>query len=253
MALINCPECQKEISDKVKACPFCGYPFSEENDQSNTNQVQQVEVTGVKLNKGFNKRTLVIIGVLVGVVLIAFFGYRYYSEQKAQKLYEESFNTYVDNLNMLQLLSLAGGADAESLSNLTAKVWSNAIWEERDSETDKYTRPNGYFVEDFNAALANLYGASSTKTTVQDLEDNQTAIQSLMKELQNPPEGLETCYNTATELYTAYKGLTDLAINPSGSLNSFSESKNSKVTDFMDAYEKLNSQLPEKFPTASED
>lgn len=25
MALINCPECNKEISDKAKVCPHCGY------------------------------------------------------------------------------------------------------------------------------------------------------------------------------------------------------------------------------------
>ncbi len=25
MALINCPECNKEISDKAKSCPHCGY------------------------------------------------------------------------------------------------------------------------------------------------------------------------------------------------------------------------------------
>lgn len=27
MALIPCPECNKEISDKAKSCPNCGYPF----------------------------------------------------------------------------------------------------------------------------------------------------------------------------------------------------------------------------------
>jgi RNA polymerase subunit RPABC4/transcription elongation factor Spt4 len=27
MALINCPECNKEVSDKAKSCPNCGYPF----------------------------------------------------------------------------------------------------------------------------------------------------------------------------------------------------------------------------------
>lgn len=27
MALIKCPECEKEISDKVKSCPQCGYPI----------------------------------------------------------------------------------------------------------------------------------------------------------------------------------------------------------------------------------
>ena len=29
MALINCPECGKEISDKATNCPHCGYPISE--------------------------------------------------------------------------------------------------------------------------------------------------------------------------------------------------------------------------------
>ena len=27
MALIKCPECGKEISDKAKACPNCVYPL----------------------------------------------------------------------------------------------------------------------------------------------------------------------------------------------------------------------------------
>lgn len=29
MALINCPECNKEISDRAKACPNCGFPMDE--------------------------------------------------------------------------------------------------------------------------------------------------------------------------------------------------------------------------------
>lgn len=31
MALINCPECDKQISDKAKACPNCGFPIEEMN------------------------------------------------------------------------------------------------------------------------------------------------------------------------------------------------------------------------------
>ena len=31
MALINCPECGKEISDKSETCIHCGYPLSEKN------------------------------------------------------------------------------------------------------------------------------------------------------------------------------------------------------------------------------
>ena len=29
MALIKCPECGKEISDKAKACPECGYELKQ--------------------------------------------------------------------------------------------------------------------------------------------------------------------------------------------------------------------------------
>ena len=28
MALIKCPECQTEVSDRASACPRCGYPIS---------------------------------------------------------------------------------------------------------------------------------------------------------------------------------------------------------------------------------
>lgn len=31
MALVNCPECDKQISDKAKACPNCGFPIEEMN------------------------------------------------------------------------------------------------------------------------------------------------------------------------------------------------------------------------------
>ena len=29
MALINCPECNKEVSDRAHSCPFCGFPLDE--------------------------------------------------------------------------------------------------------------------------------------------------------------------------------------------------------------------------------
>ncbi len=38
MALINCPECGKEISDKATSCPNCGCPVN----SSNANDVQDM-------------------------------------------------------------------------------------------------------------------------------------------------------------------------------------------------------------------
>jgi hypothetical protein len=36
VSLINCPECNKEISDKAVACPSCGFPISQTDDQDET-------------------------------------------------------------------------------------------------------------------------------------------------------------------------------------------------------------------------
>ena len=39
MALINCPECGKEVSDQSNNCPNCGYPIS--NNQFSVQQPMQ--------------------------------------------------------------------------------------------------------------------------------------------------------------------------------------------------------------------
>ena len=40
MALIKCPECGKEISDKAPACIYCGYPLSLVSSTQNESAVE---------------------------------------------------------------------------------------------------------------------------------------------------------------------------------------------------------------------
>lgn len=47
-------------------------------------------------------------------------------------------------------------------------------------------------------------------------------------------------------MYEAYKLLTELAVNPSGNYSGYSSNKNDAVSDFMVAYDKLDSQIPDK-------
>lgn len=141
---------------------------------------------------------------------------------------------------------LDGGANAESLCNLILKVWRNTIYEESDNETDKYTRPDGYFLSDFNESLENLFVDSDTILTISYIEDNQAAVKGIMKKLQDVPDGLDKCYDTVSDLNVAYRILTDLAINPSGNYNGFSSNRNDAISDFMSAYDKLDTQIPKK-------
>lgn len=59
MALIKCPECGKEISDKAKVCIHCGYPISEIIEQQNHNN----GFFKIRLINCFNKKPNAIMHV----------------------------------------------------------------------------------------------------------------------------------------------------------------------------------------------
>ena len=61
MALIKCPECEREVSDQAQSCPNCGYPLRKQPPPvPPTGEVQTVEATG-KMWKALQ---------LIGVVLV---------------------------------------------------------------------------------------------------------------------------------------------------------------------------------------
>lgn len=73
MALIKCPECGNDVSDKAIKCPRCGYPLKQEEiktvpeqkeDNFNSSEDSAFEV-GEKKKKGTKK-----IGIYVGGALL---------------------------------------------------------------------------------------------------------------------------------------------------------------------------------------
>ncbi|MEG2235893.1 MAG: zinc ribbon domain-containing protein [Clostridia bacterium] len=272
MAIIKCEQCQREISDKAKKCIHCGKVFVEEVEdikcsecdtilskadeicpncgcpveyESKEIKPQSVQVDRINVTSQMKK---IIIGIIVAVLVCVGGGtwFKAYSNNKAEQEYVASYNTYIDNLKNAQSLMISGGSDAEYLCNLTQDVWSNAIYEKSSSTTDKYTKTDGKFVDDFNTALMLLFIDSDTTSTVTNIEDNQSDVTAVMKQLQNVPEGLDKCYDTICELNSAYNVLTDLAIDPTGSYTSFSSSKNDAISNFTSCYDKLETQIPEK-------
>lgn len=96
MALINCPECGKQISDKAISCIYCGYPLASELSKSDptekggvsqstdgqTNEKHRVreeklneikEKLSTSLKEGPLFLVLVILGALLFIILI-FYG-----------------------------------------------------------------------------------------------------------------------------------------------------------------------------------
>lgn len=275
MALINCPSCGKEISDKALACPGCGYDLSElhkaeepglnickecgseipENVTTCPNcgcpveqkekqpEPQKVELTNVNLKmKQKSKKIMIISVICVALVAIVAIVVSQVQKNKAIAEAQRISAEYAENLDTVTYTMLSGASDAESAGNLIKSVWYNTIYKESDSSTNKYTRENngyGNYYDDFNDALRSLFSDSTFKQTIQSISDNQDNVNDLMKELTNPPEEYTDAYAALKEYYDAYLSLTNLAINPTGSLQTYSSSFSSADTDVSNCYQAM--------------
>lgn len=264
MAMIKCPKCKNDISDKSTKCVHCGYIINEEpkvlceecgaeinpNDEICNKcgcpikkKEETEEVAKVKIVTGISKKKVIlgiIILLLIGGTIFGGISYKNYSDKKKA---EEISEQYKSNLRTVTYKMLDGAAKAESCGNLIRKVWSNSIWKESNSETDKYTKKNGKFNEDFNASITALFADPNFSEKTDEVEDNQKDVNKLMKDMKNPPEEWKDAYEDLKSYYDSYLTLTNLCTNPTGSLQTYSTNFSNADTDTVNKYEKMKSYL----------
>ena len=201
MAIINCPECGKEISDQAVACPSCGF-----------------EINSRRENK--TSRTLLVVLLVILAVAAALATVLVVKQKQKQAALDTYYNNFADTVTMIA----ESAEEVEESGILINNVWHNAIWEESDSTTDEYTKDaNGYFYSDFNDALNKLFSDEDFIKGISKISDDKNEIVKAMSSLKNPPEEYEDAYYTITVLYKNYASFADLVINPKGSLESFTE------------------------------
>ena len=250
MALIYCPQCGQSVSDKATVCPHCGSSLST-NTVINTSVIKcedcgaEYDVslstcpkcgcpnTSKPLATKKKKHTGLIVSLIVVAALIVVGTVGFFVNQKIEAA------KYYDNMESVTYLMLNGAADAETAGNLIKSVWFNAIYQEKDAETDKYTIINGKFVDDFNDALSNLFSDSDFVANISKVQDNQDQVTNLMKQLKNPPKAYEEAYGVLKVYYDNYLKMTKMVINPTGSLNTFSDDFNNIDTETVNSFEKM--------------
>ena len=78
MALINCPECGKQISEQATSCPHCGFPLKRSNkkeiDKLDFDSMEVILHRGVKGSFIFSNLVLpwIIIDILVALTIVFF-------------------------------------------------------------------------------------------------------------------------------------------------------------------------------------
>lgn len=139
---------------------------------------------------------------------------------------EASADEYQSSYNQLVTDMLNDAALAEQLGNLTIKVWNNAIFQNDDEESDKFTKVNGQYVSDFNEALSNLAKDGDFSNNITTLSDNQQQVKESMKKMIEAPEGYENAFKALDEMYNSYIKFTNVVLRGTGSLQSYSDDFN---------------------------
>lgn len=242
--IMICEECGAEIPSDVEACPNCGCPVEkkevEESDKDSSG-VQAVEVRkiNIQVDEGGKKKAkkfgIIAIFAIVALV-IAFIGYRAYQNQKAA----EAKQKYQSDLESATMVMLTGASKAETAGGLIHDVWYDTIYEEDNPSTRKYTKKTyGGFNDDFNTSLATLFLDDDFSKSIEDITKNQESVRKIMKDLKNPPEEYKDAYDDLKTLYDWYTKMTELAVNPSGNLSSYTSDYNEADQGFMNAYKTM--------------
>jgi len=222
MALINCPECKREASDKVSNCPHCGYPF-----RKSKNYIKTIII-------------LIISLIIIGGVSIGIYIYRNESIKKNKIVKElELKNNYLNNLSIVIEKMNSGIIISQEITAITHDVWYNAIFKKHSWRTDDYTTSSYGFNSDFNISLGNLSRDQNIIAKKSNIKNIQLEVDELMKLLINPPQDLENIYIDLDKIYRVFSSYTEIALNPSGSLSTFTSKINDYDAEYIQCYNKM--------------
>ena len=235
---IICEECGAEIPQGADSCPNCGCPVPVDGEE-NTEAPQKVELTSVKIPKLDQRKKKIVVGSIIGViVLIA--AISLIISQMRQATAAQLSADYSENISTVSAAILSSAIQTEEAGNLIHDVWYNCIFEENDPETNEYTRPNGYYLDDFNDALANLFSDETFSQQLSSIKNDQETVTDLMRKMSDPPEEFEDAYEALRELFDAYTEFTNLVINPSGNLQTFTSNFNDADSALLNSYNAMS-------------
>lgn len=261
MALIKCPECGSEISDKATECPNCGYILEKKPIAKVCEECGAELENGAKIcpqcgcpvpeseeekQQKKRKKILVTVAAFVGIILVVAIIIsvgiisKQKQEEKAAAAEKEAMiqasNDYSANLTLASISMLSGATTAEEAGALIHDVWYDTIFNEYNESTSKYTKGNS----DFNDSLTALFADQGFKNKIASIEENQDTVKGIMQELTNPPSEYEEAYEAVNEYYDAYLELTNLVINPTGNLQSYTDAFNEADSNVVKCYQAMD-------------
>lgn len=246
--IIKCPNCNEEISSKAFKCVHCGAEFTHHCEECNAPLKESDTICSncgcpvYDRRASRKKEKSSIAGLIIGLIIIiclgvlGYFAYNSYSKYNAKRNFLMSFYEVVPVI-------ATSTVEVEEVGILINKVWNNSIWKKNDAETNMYTKANsgtGAFYDDFNEALARLYDDPDYSKKVEKINEDQTKIMKIMRDLKKPDEEEMDMYNDLKKYYDDYLNFSNTVLYTKGkSLSSYTDEFKENQKNIMNSTLKL--------------
>ena len=160
---------------------------------------------------------IIVVSVIIAL-LISFLSYKLFINFEKKKG-EEEFSRYVVTINS-KMVELA--INSENIVDEINKAWRDAVFSENKT--------------DFNVAIMEVI--SKRRLDIISLHTLSTDIEMKLKSM-SAPAGKEREFQRLKELYLLFNKYADMAISPSGSLQTYSEQNSRLVTEIKSAIKEM--------------
>lgn len=216
MAMINCPECGKEISDTVKNCIHCGYPIKK------TKKELPIKKIGIV--------TVISLVAVIGIVIL-FLSNRLNDEEKADV--EQVVNA-IENIGEVQVNSNSKIVEAEKLYNALSNKCQRHV-ENREELTDARETYNNLRAEE-TMELINQIGTVTL--------DNQDIVDKAKQSYDALSDEQRELVDNSDKLFSDIEQLTNLRIEDVNSrilaIGTVTLDSEKKITEARKAYDMLS-------------
>lgn len=235
----SCPKCGFKNERDAVECQRCGIVFEkyemiqrkkiEENEQEErltkkATQQDTSEPSQKKYNTTSQQRhqklvnPVIVVSIIVALV-ISFIGYNIYIKIEADKA-EIEFSNFVTSVSG-KMIKLA--ISSESVVDEINREWRDAIFSD-------------YNKRDFNVAIMEV--RRRRKYTISSIQKLSKDIAESIKKI-TPPAIMESEYRRLKELYLVFNKYANMAVDPSGSLRSYSRQNSELSSEIKSAIKEL--------------
>jgi hypothetical protein len=155
---------------------------------------------------------------------------------------------------------LENAAKAEEILDQYTTVWDHSIKSrgaipiqemsdltglDRDTIEEYFTiNAAGNIPEDFSTNIHSLNAYYEGIGQIEEIKNASDAIKNKMAELNDPPSEYEKVYDEVLDMYNYSEEYVEMALNPTGSLQSFIEAKNELSSEIVSKYKRIEVIMP---------